>query len=521
MGALGKSGSVTGTAQSDVLGGYARLNLATTIAGFVFSVVIGLWFTPFLVHSLGPAAYGLIPLATTVVSYFSLLSQALGATLMRSISMALASRDTARANRAFGIALGGALILSGLVAVPLAVVAWWAPVLFDSPPGSEAGVQILFGIVALSFVIALVATPYQTVSFARNRIYLNNIATMVQTLIRVGGTVALFYAAATIVNAGLAILISGVLALLINVAFARISVPELSSFTLAIDRAELKALSRTSSHVLLMQVGTVMAVSSELVIVNRLFGLHEGGRYAAVMQWLLLLRNATIALVVLFVPTILALAGERRFADLIAYTKRSMTLVALCVALPTGYLCGLSPLILAVWLGYDFASLWPVMVVQLAPLAIVSCVVPLYSITLSMDRVRLAGLVQIGTALTGIGLGVALGSTGWPALVAAGVGWSMLLKEVVFTPAYAARNIDAPPTTFLPPLGVAALAFVAAAVLSWGVGALLHPTTLIGLGLTGVVVTACYGVGVAVAMPLVVRQAFAGLRLPGFRKHRL
>ncbi|MEA3057478.1 MAG: hypothetical protein QOF34_293, partial [Sphingomonadales bacterium] len=104
------------------LHGYARLNLATTVAGFMISVVVGLWFTPFLLHRLGPAAYGLIPLATTVVSYFSLLSQTLSSALTRTISMALATGDTARANRAFGNALGGALILAAIMTLPLAAL---------------------------------------------------------------------------------------------------------------------------------------------------------------------------------------------------------------------------------------------------------------------------------------------------------------------------------------------------------------------------------------------------------------
>lgn len=497
-----------------MVGDHGRLNLTTTMFGFTLSVVVGIWFTPFLVHSLGVAAYGLIPLATTVVSYFSLLSQALDATLTRSISHALASGEKERADRAFGIALGGALLLCAILVVPLGGLAWAAPLMFDSPPGSEAATRVLFGIVALSFVLALLATPYQTVVFARNRIYLNNIATMAQTLTRVGLTLLLFMISATVIHAGLAILASGVLALLINIVFARLTAPGVASFTVAVDRGELKAISRTSADVLIMQVGTVMVMSCELVIVNRVFGAHEGGRYAAVMQWLLLLRNATTAMVVLCVPTILALAGEKRIADLIGYTKRSMTLVALGVALPTGYLCGLSPRILTVWLGADFATLWPLMLAQLAPLAIYSAVVPLYSVTLSMDRVRLPGLAQVATALVGIAVAVGLGSTGWPVLVAIGVNWTLLAKEVLFMPAYAARTINARATTFLAPLAVASGAFGTVAVLSWIIGNVLQPHSIIALGATGVLITAIYGLGVAVAMPALVREIATGLKLP-------
>lgn len=511
-GAPGEPDSVVNGPAIQSLHGYARLNLVTTVAGFMISVAVGLWFTPFLVHSLGPAAYGLIPLATTVVSYFSLLSQTLSSALTRTISMALATGDAARANRAFGSALGGALVLAAIMALPLAALSWWSSALFEFPRGARDATRILFAIVAATFVIALISTPYQTVSFSRNRVYLINLAALAQTGIRVGGTILFFTITASIVNAALAILLSAVAALVLNFAFARISAPMIRATSIAVDGAELRAMSKTSSHVLLMQIGMVMTMSCELVIVNRLFGSHEAGRYAAVMQWLLLLRNATTALVVLCVPTILALAAERRSGALVDYTKRAMTWIAIGIALPTGYLCGLSPRILSVWLGPDFAGLWPVMVIQLVPLAITAAAVPLYSITLAADRMFLAGLVQIGVAIVGIVLGVALGSMGGPVWVAAAVGWSFALKEILFAPAYAARNIGLPWYIFLGPILLAVGLFAFAAALSWGAGESLHPGSILTLGLTGIMVSIVYLGCLALFARPVVTGALRALR---------
>ena len=56
-------------APASSVGGHHRANLATTVASFGVSMIVGLWFTPYLVHSLGPAAYGLIALATNIVLY--------------------------------------------------------------------------------------------------------------------------------------------------------------------------------------------------------------------------------------------------------------------------------------------------------------------------------------------------------------------------------------------------------------------------------------------------------------------
>jgi len=472
-----------------------RANLVTTIASFMVSMIVGLWFTPYLVHHLGPAAYGLIPLATTIVSYFSLLSQTLGAALTRNLSLALGQGDRARSNHIFGTVLAASAILCGALAVPLGAVAVLSPKMFDVPHGMNVETQILFGVVACTFLLTLVTTCFSAVSFIRNQIYLNNIAGLVQTLFRVVFTVALFEVASPrVLYAALAILFSTAIYTALTVLFAKYSVPWLKISGLAFDRTTFRGFYRTSSHQLLMQVGTVVVMSCEIVLVNRLFGHYDAGRYAAIIQWLLLLRNASTSLVVLFVPTILAHYARNDIPGLVDFARRSMRWVGLCVALPAGYLCGLSPQILSVWLGHEFQSLWPIMVVQLSPLVVVSSIVPLYTVSLAADRVLISGAVQVLTGIIAICLSVIVVRYAGAGMVAVAfcVGWTLLAKELVFMPIYVANNIGQKPTTFYPPLVQGVLMFLLALALSWTAGHFLVLNSYLTLFLTGVGVSALY-----------------------------
>ncbi len=486
------------------LGAHARLNLATTVIGFVFSVGTGLWFTPFLVHSLGPSAYGLVPLATMVVSYFSLLTQTLSSVLNRSISMALASGDRARASRAFETALGGACLVILVLMPPLAALSWWAPSLFTIPEGAAIATRWLFAIVGAALLLSIVSTPYQAIAFGQNRIYIVNSISLFQTLIRISLTVLLFEAAAaSITNAGLGILAAAVAGFVFSIASARMVAPAVSMWKVALDRHELRSMSKTSSHVMIMQIGTVLTTSCEVVIANKLFGAYEGGRYAAAMQWMLLLRVANMSLVVLCVPTILRLVAAGSRDELIAYTRKAMTWSAVFVAFPAGFLCSLSPTVLTAWLGPHFTDLWPLVVVQLLPLIFSSTVLPLYSITLGTDRMLVAGLAQLVLGAVGVVIAVIFGSVWGMIGVAIGVNWSFALKEILFTPGYAARNIDSPYGTFLGPLARVAGLFGVAVVLSWVAGKVFAPATMLQLFLTGVVTGLAYlGVVALVARQL-------------------
>jgi O-antigen/teichoic acid export membrane protein len=436
------------------VGGHHRANLATTIASFCMSIVVGLWFTPYLVHSLGPAVYGLIPLATNIISLFSLLSQALSAVLTRRLTQAFGSNDHATANYAFGIALTASLILCVVLLVPLVAVAALSPKLFKIPDGMQTETQILFGVTAATLLLGILGTSFTAVPFSRNQIYLSNIAALIQSFCRVVLTVVIFAVdSARILYAALAILISAMVSLGFNIVFAKHSVPWLRFRGFAYDRNEFRAFYRTATHQLLMNVGSVVIMSCEVVVVNRLFGAYDGGRYAAVTQWLMLLRNATIALVVLFLPTILSLYARHDFPRLVRYVQRAMRWTGICIALPVGYLCGLSPQILRVWLGPEFSDLWPIMCAQLPPLIVVSSILPLYTVSLAADRVLLPGVVHLLTALVGIGMALLVTHAGAGMIaVAVCVGWSVLAKELVFMPLYIAGILRYKPTTFYPPL---------------------------------------------------------------------
>jgi membrane protein EpsK len=477
-------------------GGHHWANLATTVASFGLSMIVGLWFTPYLVHNLGAAAYGVIPLATNIVSFFSLLSQALGAMVSRSLALALGSGDQERANHAFGMALTSTFILGAVLVIPLGAVAALSPKLFEIPDGMQTETRILFGVISATLLMSMVATSFSAVSFSRNQIYLCNIAALVQSICRVALTVVIFaIASARVLYAALAILISTAVSLGLNVLFAKHSVPWLRFGALAYDRGEFRSFYQSATHQLLMQLGTVIIMSCEIVLVNRLFGAYDGGRYAAVTQWLMVLRNATMALVVLFVPTILAHYAKQNIIGLVRYTQRAMRWTGVCIALPVGYLCGLSPQILRVWLGPEFDDLWLIMCVQLSPLVVVSSIVPLYTISLAADRVLLSGVVQLLTGLAGIGLTLVVVSQTGAGMVAVAicVGWTLFAKELVFMPLYVAGNIHQKPATFYPPLWQGVTLFFLALAMSWGAGRMFAIDNYFRLGIIGLGVSIPYG----------------------------
>jgi membrane protein EpsK len=82
-------------------------NLISNIIYFILNLIIGLALAPFFLDTLGPSAYGLIPLATSVSSYVTLLISSVNSSVSRFLTIDLQKGDIDAANKTFNTALFG------------------------------------------------------------------------------------------------------------------------------------------------------------------------------------------------------------------------------------------------------------------------------------------------------------------------------------------------------------------------------------------------------------------------------
>src|SRR5437868_15171721 len=95
-----------------------RANLIANIAPLGLTMIVGIWYVPYLVRQLGPAAYGLIPLTSVITSYMTLITIGLESAVGRFETLALTREDHERANLIFNVALWGNIALCVLLVIP-------------------------------------------------------------------------------------------------------------------------------------------------------------------------------------------------------------------------------------------------------------------------------------------------------------------------------------------------------------------------------------------------------------------
>ena len=166
-------------------------NTASNYAAQIVTIGLGLLLTPFLLHSLGPSAYGLWVLVSSVAGYGALLDFGIASAIVKYTSEYQARSEHAQADSLVATAVSLYLLL-GLTAVLLGVVlAPIFPHLFSVPPGSEATASWLVLLAGINVGVAIPSATTTAILRGLHRFDLANLigiaGTVLNAVLTVGG----------------------------------------------------------------------------------------------------------------------------------------------------------------------------------------------------------------------------------------------------------------------------------------------------------------------------------------------
>lgn len=165
------------------------INVIMNWIAMAVSMVVPFFLTPFVIRSLGVAAYGVWILAVSTVSYLNILDLGLRSAIIRFVSKAEAQGKPEDATAAIGAALWFRILISAGVAIVSVILALLFPHLFKVPSGMQQAAQITVLMCALSVAITLVSGVFGAVLAAIHRFDVLSSISAVQTLARAGGVI--------------------------------------------------------------------------------------------------------------------------------------------------------------------------------------------------------------------------------------------------------------------------------------------------------------------------------------------
>jgi O-antigen/teichoic acid export membrane protein len=470
-------------------------NLIANGIYFMLNAIIGILLVPFFVNSLGVASYALVPLATSITNYINLVVQSLNTSVSRYLTIDLQRNEIGKANVTFNTAVFGILGLILLI-FPLAIlVSYYAPDFFKIPENQESAARILFLGVISSFLLSSWSSNFGVSLFAYNRLDLINIINAISTLVQVGLMVLLFkLVSPNLIYIGMSYFLGSIAAFIVTIFFSQKINPYMKINIKDFHRSKVKEITQMGGWVIINQIGSLLFLQIDLIVVNKLFGTAAGGEYSIVLTWSMMLRSIASMLIGVLTPITLTYYARGKTDELINISKAAVKLTGLAMALPIGYICGFAPQLLTIWVGPEFAKLSPLVILMLVHLAINLPVTPLFAINIAYNKVRLPGVV---TFIMGIGnflLAIIIPYiTGWNYYGVALAGAIMLtLKNAFFTPWYATKVLEISKTTFINSMIPGVVAMIVTGVLSGMIENYLQISGLVPLVICGLVLTIVY-----------------------------
>lgn len=384
-------------------------NSLSNIIYFVFNATTSFFMVPYVIHHVGIANYGMITLANSFVSYTQVLTIVLVSALFRFVTAQLALGDISKA-RSYLNTQYISIVCFTLVVFPLTcLLSYYAPDIFIVPRGQDKNTQILFLLMYGAFFTSLLTNPFKLAQFAKQRFYLGQWIDIIGQVLRYGTWVILFFVMTpSIWQIGLGYFGGAVLTLVLTVVVFRRLMPDMMPSLRGFEAPKFFEMSKLGGWMVIDQVGTFLALSIDVLIINRILGPSSVGKYGTVLGLVVMLKGLSSTMSGMVTPLAVASYATRDFDSLTRNISRASKFVSMGMSLPLGALCGLSAPFLAWWLGPEYAVLAPLVWWLLSHMVITCGVEPMWSVSLAANKMALPSIVDLGAGIVKVVIAIVL-----------------------------------------------------------------------------------------------------------------
>lgn len=431
-----------------------KINLLYNIITFVINALIGLVLPAYLIQKLGVSTYSLIPISMSITSFMLVITVSINGTLSRFLSIDFVS-ELDDVNKTFSTSFL-TLVAIFILIIPLTIFFLIDPNYFLNIELKDIySARILFSTIIAAFVLNTFASLFNSIAYVKNRIDLRNIALIINRLGIIVFISILFFIDYINVQAyGIAVLISTILSFVYSYYTAKKLYPNLGIRISFFDRDKFKKLYALGFWLIINQIGVLLFLQTDILVVNKILGATESGIYGTILQWSFLMRAVVGLISGILGPIILTLYAKEQINKLIELTQFSTKLLGLFSSLITITIVFFAKDILRVWIGEEFvqyAFLLQVMVFHLGFNLGYSSII---NLNIAYNKARIPGIVTLIIGVLNVGMGIGfltLTNFGLIGIALAGL-IALTLKNLIFTPIYAAKIMRINLFTYLKPI---------------------------------------------------------------------
>lgn len=378
-----------------------KKNLFSNVITLITNIVLGLFFTPYLVKCLGIVAYGIVPLAFIINQYITVLTGSLTGALTRFYSVAIQQGKIRDATKYINTALTSIIILI-LSLLPFTYfIISYIDKIFTIPSRYISNAKLLFLFTLLSFFLSLISSLYNVTLFALNRLDLMNLIKILRQLLKIALTISFFMLLnKNIEYIGISYFISEFLVLILSIYyFYKTTDKKIKIGFSYFDKTKLIIVLGMTLWTTLHQIGDTGIYRIDNVLVNIFFGTKESGVLSALSEFGNFIINIVSVFSSLFGPLILIAYAKDDHDEVLRIVNINTLLVGILGSSLVGLLVGFSHPITELWLGKCFSGYSDWLIYKLIPLPFVLAGGMFAYVFRSWNRVKIPAIITVLTGL--------------------------------------------------------------------------------------------------------------------------
>ncbi|MBR2529072.1 MAG: oligosaccharide flippase family protein [Blautia sp.] len=432
------------------------INMAANIVSYSANIIISFILTPFLINTLGKETYSFYPIANTIVSYLSVLTNAMNSMASRFVTVSIVKEEDEEANKYFSSTFAANLILSGLLLIPMALIVILLDRFMEVPVNSEAAIKALFVLVFSSALINISSSVFGIATFAKNRIDLRSLRELVTAVLRLLLFFLLYrFLPPSIVYVGIVALAVATVNILFQIFYTRTLLPDIRLSVANISLSHTKELFKASIWNAINTFGNTLLAGLSMVLANVFYGASASGSYSIVNTVPQFINGVIVMLVGIFYPVITYRYAASDKSGMIKEIKTAQSVIGIL---------GCSIITVFSALASEFFSIWTpgengnylsfLSLITIIPHLIICCMWSLTNLNVVMNKVKIPALYTLFSGMMNLLLSYLVYRIWSPGLISLPIISSSLqvIWIGIFIPLYACRNLKVNKTTFYPVL---------------------------------------------------------------------
>lgn len=461
------------------------LNIIANVLSFIVSTVINFFLTPYITRTVGVAAYGFVPLASSFVSYLSIITSAFNSMSGRFITIGIHEGNEEKAEKYFsttffmnvGLAVFASLIFTAIVA--------FLERFIDIPHELIADTKMLFALIFCATVIGLVAAVYTVPMFCQNRLDIKSGISILTTIVRaiVLGICFLLFDA-HIYYIGLATVAVIAVESILNYITSKRLLPQLKIEKNKFDIRLIGVLFKSGVWNSFSQLSSVLMTGLDLIVANMFLGAGESGVLSLAKVFPGLIYTVVALMISAFTPQFVQDYAHSDYKSLVNTMDFSAKLIGFVSVIPMAGFVAYGKEFFSLWVPEQDATLLIILSYLMIFEQLIGYPIQAFDgVFTAANKLKWPAIVSFLCGLLNvIAMIPLLKFTSLGLYAVAGTStFIILIKDIAFKIPYASKCANISPLHFWKLIARYLLAFSVITIISFGIKCIFPITTWVGL----------------------------------------